>query len=318
MIEDRRGPDAGRRPGCVIRSRGRSLVHRERRQPAPAAARLSSRIASAWSTSSAVVTSGGMIRTTLTYVPAVRTISLRVERLGLDPLGQVRDPATRPSPTPGLTSSSATISPRPRTSPIDGYLPASAAQAGQELVAALAGVGDEALVLDHVERRVGRRARRRRCRRTSRRGCPGGQLRHAARGRARIPDSGSPEAMPLAMTRMSGSTSQCWTANISPVRPKPGLDLVGDEQDPVLAGDLAQPRQEARRRDDVAALAEDRLDDDRRDALRVDELVEGQVELRLPVARAGVGSSGRRRRPGSSTGRPCGRRSPGSGSKAPR
>ena len=39
--------------------------------------------------------------------------------------------------------------------------------------------------------------------------------------RARIPDSGSPDAMPLAMTRMSGSTSQCWTANISPVRPNP-------------------------------------------------------------------------------------------------
>ena len=32
------------------------------------------------------------------------------------------------------------------------------AQAGQELGAALAGVGDEALVLDHVERRVRRRA----------------------------------------------------------------------------------------------------------------------------------------------------------------
>ena len=70
--------------------------------------------------------------------------------------------------------------------------------------------------------------------------------------------------------------------------PEAGLDLVGDEQDPVLAGDLAEPRQEPRRRHDVAALAEDRLDDDRRDAVRVDELVERQVELGLPVARAGV------------------------------
>ena len=110
--------------------------------------------------------------------------------------------------------------------------------------------------------------------------------------RARIPESGRPDAMPLAMTRMSGSTPQCWTANISPVRPKPGLDLVGDEQDPVLAGDLAEPRQEARRRDDVAALAEDRLDDDRRDPVRVDELVERQVELGLPVAGARVGGVG--------------------------
>ena len=39
--------------------------------------------------------------------------------------------------------------------------------------------------------------------------------------RARMPESGSPEAIPLAMTRMSGSTSQWRTANISPVRPKP-------------------------------------------------------------------------------------------------
>ena len=38
---------------------------------------------------------------------------------------------------------------------------------------------------------------------------------------ARIPDSGIPDAMPLAMTRMSGSTSQWRTAKILPVRPKP-------------------------------------------------------------------------------------------------
>ena len=55
----------------------------------------------------------------------------------------------------------------------------------------------------------------------------------------------------------------------------------------MLAGDLAEARQEGRRRDDVAALAEDRLDDDRRHPVRVDDLVEEQVELRLPVARAG-------------------------------
>src|SRR5204862_3898698 len=48
----------------------------------------------------------------------------------------------------------------------------------------------------------------------------------------------------------------------------------------------AEPRQEARRRDDVAALAEDRLDDDRGHVLRIDVLVEGKVELGLPVADA--------------------------------
>ena len=67
---------------------------------------------------------------------------------------------------------------------------------------------------------------------------------------------------------------------------EPGLDLVGDEEDPVLAGDLAEARQEPRRRDDVAALTDDRLDDDRRDLVRIHELVEQQVEPLLPVARA--------------------------------
>ena len=124
--------------------------------------------------------------------------------------------------------------------------------------------------------------------------------------------------MPLAMTRMSGSTSQCSDREHLAGPPEAGLDLVGDQQDPVLAGDLAQPRQEARRRHDVAALAEDRLDDDRRDVLGVDELVERQVELGLPVAGAVASGRGRRRRRGSSTDRPCGRRDPGSGSKWPR
>ena len=96
---------------------------------------------------------------------------------------------------------------------------------------------------------------------------------------------------------MSGSTSQWLDREHLAGPPEAGLDLVGDEQDPVLAGDLAEARQEARRRDDVAALAEDRLDDDRRHPVRVDELVEGQVELRLPVAGAGVGRVGAAGRP---------------------
>ena len=64
------------------------------------------------------------------------------------------------------------------------------------------------------------------------------------------------------------------------------LDLVGDQQDPVLPGDLPEPRQEPGRRDEVAALADDRLHDDRGHLVREDELVEQQVQLRLPVAGA--------------------------------
>ena len=65
----------------------------------------------------------------------------------------------------------------------------------------------------------------------------------------------------------------------------------------MLAGDLAEPRQEARRWDEVAALPENRLDDDPRDVFRVHELVERQVELGLPVAGAGVRRVRAARRP---------------------
>ena len=45
------------------------------------------------------------------------------------------------------------------------------------------------------------------------------------------------------------------------------LDLVDDEKDAVLLGELAQPLQELSRRRHESALAEHRLDDDRGHAL---------------------------------------------------
>ena len=100
-----------------------------------------------------------------------------------------------------------------------------------------------------------------------------------------MPDSGSPEAMPLAITMMSGITPQCSIAQNRPVRPKPGLDLVRDEQDAVLGGELPQARQEPGGRHDVAALADDRLDDERGDPARVHELRE-QRRHGAPPSRA--------------------------------
>ena len=83
---------AGRDAGG--RSRGPPRARRAawRAVTAFAAATLSSRIPSARSTSSAVVTSGGMIRVTFTYVPAERTISLRSSAPAMDPLRQARGP----------------------------------------------------------------------------------------------------------------------------------------------------------------------------------------------------------------------------------
>ena len=54
------------------------------------------------------------------------------------------------------------------------------------------------------------------------------------------------------------------------MRPKPGLHLVGDEDDPVLVADRPQALDELRRRREEAALALLRLEDDRRDVVRRD------------------------------------------------
>src|SRR5258706_3854931 len=43
--------------------------------------------------------------------------------------------------------------------------------------------------------------------------------------------------------------------------PKSALDLVGDEEDSVASGELAQPAQKIGGRRDESALAQDRLDD---------------------------------------------------------
>ena len=162
------------------------------------------------------------------------------------------------------------------------------AQPGEELLAALARVGDEALVLDDVEGGVGRGTGHDVA---AVRAAVGARVASgsSARCRARIPDSGSPDAMPLAMTRMSGSTSQCRTANISPVRPKPVWTSSAISRMPCCRVISRSRGRNPGRRHDVAALAEDRFDDDRRHPVRVDELVEGQVELGLPVAGAGIG-----------------------------
>src|SRR5258706_1713425 len=71
--------------------------------------------------------------------------------------------------------------------------------------------------------------------------------------------------------------------------PKSALDLVGDEEDSVPSGELAQPAQKIGGRRDESALAQDRLDDHRGDPLRGDLRVEQALQrrkgsLRIPAA----------------------------------
>jgi hypothetical protein len=76
---------------------------------------------------------------------------------------------------------------------------------------------------------------------------------------------------------------------------EPRLDLVDDEQDPVLVAQVAQARHELLRRDVVAALALDGLDEDRRHVLRRADLPEDPLpeEPEVVVDRvADVGEEG--------------------------
>src|SRR5439155_25386270 len=64
------------------------------------------------------------------------------------------------------------------------------------------------------------------------------------------------------------------------------LDLVGDEDDPVLVTEPADTLQELRRRDDKATLALNRLDHDRRHRLGSDLRDERALERRERLVRA--------------------------------
>src|SRR3954451_4706306 len=161
-------------------------------------------------------------------------------------------------------------------------------QPSQELVTALAGIRDEPLVLDHVERGVRRRARddvAAICP-AMRAGLPGGH--HL--GACEDPGEWHPRSDALGDDEDVGLHVPMLDREHLARAAESRLDLVRDEHDAVLPGDLPEPWQEAGRGHDVAALTEHGLDDDPRDAVGVDDLPEGQVELLLPVARARVGT----------------------------
>ncbi len=87
---------------------------------------------------------------------------------------------------------------------------------------------------------------------------------------------------------------------------EPGLNLVRDEHDPVPVADRAQPFDESARSRDEAALAELRLEDDRRDVLGRDVRREHALERRQRGLRRpgrGIRSGTERGRPRAQTGR---------------
>ena len=98
--------------------------------------------------------------------------------------------------------------------------------------------------------------------------------------------SGMPPAMALAVVMRSGTTPFVVAGEPVAGAAEAGLDLVGDEQDPVGRAPLGDGREEAGCRDDEPALALDRLDQDAAGVVHADlalDLLDG------PGGRLGAG-----------------------------
>ena len=80
--------------------------------------------------------------------------------------------------------------------------------------------------------------------------------------------------MPFAMFTTSAFRPKCSDANIFPVRPMPDCTSSTTSTIPCSGRQLPQALQERRRRDDVAAFALNRLDDDGGDFVGSDQVHE--------------------------------------------
>jgi hypothetical protein len=96
--------------------------------------------------------------------------------------------------------------------------------------------------------------------------------------RPSTPERGRPAAIDFATVIRSGSTPEVLHREHAPGPAEAGLDLVGDEDDPVTVADRAQPLHVRARRGDEPSLAQLRLDDDRRHVLRRDVRLEEPLE----------------------------------------
>ena len=139
-----------------------------------------------------------------------------------------------------------------------------------------------------------RRRRRPGCRRTSSRACPAAQSMTSAL--AMMPASGSPLARPLPTHMMSGSTPSCSQAHIVPVRPTPDCTSSTTSRMPCSSHSRRRSASHPAGGHDVAALALDRLDEDRGDVARVGQLREQHLlDVRGAGQRVGVVRIGVRR-----------------------
>ena len=176
--------------------------------------------------------------------------------------GPSRHPARESRPV--LDELDADHQPRPRTSPIRSSSAIESCSPAISSAPRARGVRDQALVADRARARRGRPRRRPGCHRTSSRGhlrpsAPGARAgRDQCRQRQAVGDR-------LRDDDHVGHDSRVLDRPHRPGPPVAGLDLVGDEQDPVLVAEGPKLAQERGRRRRVAALALDRLDEDRRD-----------------------------------------------------
>ena len=163
------------------------------------------------------------------------------------------------------TSSIASIEPSPRTSPIAGQRSCQASMRARIVSPIAAERSSEALVVDHVEHGERRGLRDRVADEGAADAAGDGRVhdlgaaehareRQAVRDRLRDADQVGLDARVLDREEAAGAAEA-------------GLHLVGDEDDAVAVADLAHACDELGRRDDEAALALHRLEDDRGDGL---------------------------------------------------
>ena len=169
-----------------------------------------------------------------------------------------------------LTNSTPIIRPMPRTSPMEGWRAMISCKASCVYWPTTAAFSRYSFSIKSMVARAAAQES----------GLPPKVLPCAPRGqsitdlRATQAPRGIPEAMPLAIVMISGSTSKCSIAHHLPVRPMPHCTSSAMKQDFVFVAQFTQGRKEARRWNNISAFALNGLHQDASHLVRREDVAE--------------------------------------------